>query len=222
MLCLFLSAMDKVQLEILSIVESVYYDNYYNVILEEKNGNKRIIVVIGYTEAQSIAVSLDTELAPKRPLTHDLLHNICNNFNIEVLEVLINKISEGIYYSILVCKKGDYIVEVDSRTSDAMALALRFQCPIYIKKHLLEEHGSEMKKSDIQTIEEFEQELSQEIDKLQDEDDADIKKEATQIENPYLKNTIKELELMLNKTLQEENYEKAAKIRDEIARRKGK
>jgi bifunctional DNase/RNase len=211
--------MDKVQLEILSIIESVYYDNYYNVILEEKNGNKRIIIVIGYSEAQSIAVSLDTELAPKRPLTHDLLHNICNNFNIEIIEVLINKISEGIYYSTLVCKKGDFIVEVDSRTSDAMALALRFQCPIYIKKHLLDEHGSEFKKSEIQTIEEFEEELNEEIDKLQDMDEIDVKEEK-QTENPYQKNTLKELEIMLNKTLQEENYEKAAKIRDEIARRK--
>lgn len=212
--------MDKVQLEIISIVESVSYNNYYNVILEEKNGTKRIIVVIGYSEAQSIAVSLDTELTPKRPLTHDLLYNVCNNFNIELIEVLISKISEGIYYSVLVCKKGDYIVEIDSRTSDAMALALRFQCPIYIKRHLIDEHGSDVKKSEIQTIEEFEEELNQEIEELQNEDFEEDFSSKPSSGNPYQKNTVKELEIMLEKSLQEENYEKAAKIRDEIARRK--
>lgn len=210
--------MDKVQLEILTIAESVSHRNTYTVLLSEKSGSKRLVIVIGFYEAQAIAVSMDEEMKPGRPLTHDLLHNVCSIFNIELIEVVITELKEGVYYSVLVCKKGDFIVEIDSRTSDALALASRFKCPIYIKKEILDESGSDWWDSPDQTIEQFEEELHEELKDLQDLNiSIDVPEGST---SEYKEFTIKELEEMMQSALSAEDYEKAANLRDEIARRK--
>jgi uncharacterized protein len=204
--------MDKVELEIITITDSVSNRNFYNVILEEKHGTRRIVIVIGFAEAQSIAISLDGEAQSRRPLTHDLFFNVCSVFDIDLNEVIINEVKEGVYHSLLVCKKGELVIEVDSRTSDALALALRFRCPIYIKSSLLDQLGSEIERSVSQTVEEFEKEL--------EEDLGEIDLEALSSGSDFSKFTITELEEMLNAALGNEEYERAARIRDEISKRK--
>jgi len=207
--------MEKIELKIIDIKDSVANKNYYNVVLKEKTGRKGIIIVIGYAEAQSIAVALDEDIQSSRPLTHDLFFSVCRKFDIEVVEVLINKVIEGVFHSILICKNGNNdIVEIDSRTSDAMAISLRFKCPIYIKRSILNEIGSDFEASHTQTVEEFEEELQKELESLNID-------ELTNVEiSMYAGNTITELEEMLNQALHDEDYEKAARIRDEISKRK--
>lgn len=206
--------MEKIELKIIDIKDSVANKNYYNVVLKEKLGRKGIIIVIGYAEAQSIAIALDEDIKSSRPLTHDLFFNVCNTFGIKIAEVLINKVVEGVFHSVLICKKGDEIVEIDSRTSDAMAISLRFNCPIYIKKSILNEIGADFETPFNQTVEEFEEELQKELEGLNIE-------ELTNVEHSmYANNTITELEEMLKEALQNEDYEKAARVRDEISKRK--
>jgi uncharacterized protein len=207
--------MDKIELDIITITDSVSNRSFYNVILEEKEGKRRIVIVIGYAEAQSIAVSLDETARPRRPLTHDLFYNVCNIFDIELQEVLINDVVEGVYHALLVCKKGEMIIEIDSRTSDALALALRFKCPIFIKKQLLMELGSSLESSTQQSIEEFEKELDEELG------DFNLEEELSKADSgPYGNHTLEELREMLDAALMNEDYEKAARLRDEISKRK--
>jgi bifunctional DNase/RNase len=115
--------MDRVQLEVVTLAEGVSQTNSYTVLLQEKGGFRKFVIVIGYTEAQAIAISLDGNIRPNRPLTHDLLHQVCKTFTVDLLEVAITDLKEGIYYANLVCKKGDIIVDIDSRSSDALALS---------------------------------------------------------------------------------------------------
>jgi uncharacterized protein len=208
--------MERVQLEVVTLAEGVSRSNSYTVLLQEKHGTRRFVIVIGYTEAQSIAISLDGSIQPNRPLTHDLLYSICSSFKIELLEVAITDLKVGVYYANLVCKKDDLIINLDSRSSDAIALALRFKCPIYINKDLLDKVSIEDKKESNQTIEEFEDELAEELKEL--ENISIEKLEEVQLQD-FKKKTIDELQKMLDKALAEENYELAAKLRDEIDKR---
>lgn len=208
--------MERVQLEVVTLAEGVSRSNSYTVLLQEKHGTKRFVIVIGYTEAQSIAISLDGSIQPSRPLTHDLFYTVCKTFNVALLEVAITALKEGVYYANLVCKKGDLIIDVDSRSSDAIALALRFKCPIYINKELLDKVSIDEKRDSKQTIEEFEEELAEE---LKDLENISLEKlEEVQLED-FKKKTITELKILLDKALTEEDYELAAKLRDEIDKR---
>lgn len=208
--------MSKIQIEILMLAESMTFNSTYTLVMGEKEGNKRFSLVIGKAEAQSIAVSLDG-LKATRPLTHDLLHTVFDSFNIDLLEVVITEIKEGIFYSYLVFKKGEVIIEVDSRTSDALALALRFNCPIYTNAKLLEEIGTEIDELEKQTIEQFEDELEKDLkgfgeidlENILDSSEFDAYEDA-------------DLNEMMMKALEEEDYEYAASIRDEIDSRKNK
>ncbi len=204
--------MERVQLEVVTLSEGVSHSNSYNVLLKEKHGNKRLIMVIGYHDAQSIAVSLEGHYS-SRPLTHDLFLQVCSTFNIQLMEVAITSLKEGIYYANLVCKKGDLIVDFDSRSSDAIALALRFNCPIFINKDLLNIVNLDEPSTPKQTIEEFEEELEEELKELENINFDDI------IEKNHQNLSISELEAQLEKALQEEDYEKAAQLRDEIEKR---
>jgi len=206
--------MERVQLEVITLSEGVSNSSSYNVLLKEKNGNKKLIMVIGYHDAQSIAVSLEGHYTT-RPLTHDLFLQVCKTFNVNLLEVEITDLKEGIYYAKLVCKKGDLIVDFDSRSSDAIALALRFNCPIYIKEKILNNVNID-ESSSKQTIEEFEEELEEELRELENINFDEIIKD----ENENL--SINELQEKLQEALQDEDYEKAAKLRDEIEKRSKK
>ena len=143
-------------------------------------------------------------------------HQVCKNFNVELLEVAITDLKEGIYYANLVCKKGDHIIDIDSRSSDALALALRFDCPIYIDELLLNKVCIEDKRDEQQTIQEFEEELEEELKEIENMTIDELDKDQTN----FTKKTLTELKSMLKKALQNEDYELAAKLRDEISKRK--
>lgn len=201
--------MRKIELEVLNIAQGFTQHHSYAVVLQEVKGKRRLPIVIGAYEAQAIAVIID-QIPPVRPLTHDLLKNVLDSFSIFLSEVIITNLLEGVFYSKLVCISNGEQHEIDSRTSDAIALALRFGAPIYIYEEILNQSGillvNEEMKEDI--FEEEEVELSS--------SEKNPKKEATDY-NIY---TNKELEKLMNDALTNEDYEKAAQIRDELNKRK--
>ena len=132
--------MKKIELEIVALSHSITQTHSYAVVLGEINGLRRLPIVIGGFEAQAIAVALE-RMSPSRPLTHDLMKNFMMAFNVELHEVVINDLQEGIFYSKLVCSSANDTVEIDSRTSDALALAVRFGCPIYTYDTILDQAG---------------------------------------------------------------------------------
>jgi bifunctional DNase/RNase len=137
---LIASDMRKIELEIVALSHSITQTHSYAVVLGEVNGLRRLPIVIGGFEAQAIAVALE-RMQPSRPLTHDLMKNFMNAFTVDLQEIIINDLQEGIFYSKLVCTTENDTVEIDSRTSDALALAVRFGCPIYTYDHILESAG---------------------------------------------------------------------------------
>src|SRR6187549_926636 len=138
--------MKKIELEIVALSHSITQTHSYAVVLGEVNGLRRLPIVIGGFEAQAIAVALE-RMQPSRPLTHDLMKNFMYAFNIELMEIIINELQEGIFYSKLVCVSEHDTIEIDSRTSDALALAVRFGCPIYTYEHILDSAGILMEDS---------------------------------------------------------------------------
>ena len=196
--------MAKIKLNVLGISYSQTQSGAYALVLTEENGERRIPIIIGGFEAQAIAIQLEG-LQPPRPLTHDLFHNFAKAFHIDVKEVEIYKLEEGVFYSKLVCSDGEKEIIVDARTSDAIALALRFKCPIYTTEEILAQAGIVL---DIQHADEDEIELGVE------------ENAAKQSETDQFKEmTIRELKDMLDQAVRSENYEKASLIRDEIKRR---
>jgi uncharacterized protein len=196
--------MKKIELEIVALSHSITQTHSYAVVLGEVNGLRRLPIVIGGFEAQAIAVALE-RMQPSRPLTHDLMKNFMNAFNVELMEIIINDLQEGIFYSKLVCINEHDTVEIDSRTSDALALAVRFGCPIYTYEHILESAGilmedtSKGKKSDIPVDEPSSSPVSRE---------------------ELSKMSLDELQTLLNDVLEQEDYIRAIAIRDEINKRK--
>ncbi|CAN5737316.1 bifunctional nuclease family protein [soil metagenome] len=193
--------MKKIELEIVALSHSITQTHSYAVVLGEVNGLRRLPIVIGGFEAQAIAVALE-RMQPSRPLTHDLMKNFMNAFNVELMEIVINDLQEGIFYSKLVCVSEHDTVEIDSRTSDALALAVRFGCPIYTFDHILESAGILMednnkKKSDI-PVDEVSEASREELSKL----------------------SVEELNTLLNDVLEQEDYIRAISIRDELNKRK--
>jgi bifunctional DNase/RNase len=195
--------MKKIELEIVALSHSITQTHSYAVVLGEINGLRRLPIVIGGFEAQAIAVALE-HMQPSRPLTHDLMKNFMNAFGVELQEIIINDLQEGIFYSKLVCFTTNDTVEIDSRTSDALALAVRFGCPIYTYENILENAGIMM------------------------EDGAPKKNrgEAVGIEetgsgrNDLSILNIEELNKLLNEVLEAEDYIRAIAIRDELNKRK--
>jgi len=195
--------MRKIALDIVALSHSVAQSNNYAIVLNERDGARRLPIVIGGFEAQAIAVSIEG-MQPNRPLTHDLFKNTLSTFNIDLREVIINNLLEGVFFARLVCLKDGEIIEIDARTSDALALAVRFECPIYTYEFILEAAGIEMEEN-------LEQEGFPENDEQED-----FKSSSTQLSN-Y---PTAELRKMLEEVLSDEDYEEAAKIRDEINKRK--
>jgi bifunctional DNase/RNase len=193
--------MRKIELEIVALSHSITQTHSYAVVLGEMNGLRRLPIVIGGFEAQAIAVALEG-MSPSRPLTHDLLKNFMLAFNIELHEIIISDLQEGIFYSKLVCTSERETIEIDSRTSDALALAVRFGCPIYTYDTIMDQAGVSM---------DDEGKKSTEIS---------TSGQVTTHGSESLKNkSTEELQSMLNDVLENEDYIKAIAIRDELQSR---
>ncbi|HYV93040.1 MAG TPA: bifunctional nuclease family protein [Chitinophagales bacterium] len=200
--------MRKIEMEIVALSHSITQSHSYAVVLGEVSGIRRLPIVIGGFEAQAIAVALE-KMNPTRPLTHDLMKNLCQSFNIEVKEIIINNLLDGIFYSQLVCKHGNEIIEIDSRTSDALALAVRFDCPIYTYEFILDSAGL--------VLDENAKEEKLEVKERK----AEKKTVATNVKvGDLAKYSTQELNSLLQALLDKEDYEQAIMVRDEIGRRK--
>ena len=193
--------MKKIKLEIIALSHSVTHSHNYAIILGEVDGTKRLPIVIGGFEAQAIAVALEN-MIPNRPLTHDLFKNTLESFNITIKEVIIHQLTEGIFYSSLICEKDGMEYTIDSRTSDAIAMAVRFKAPIYTYDSIMEIAGVTMEDPQMEKP---------------------TKSKPEKIEKPITKDIaempVEALEALLEKALQREDYEHAAKLRDELNKR---
>jgi len=196
--------MKRVKLKVTGISYSQTQSGAYALILNEENGERRIPIIIGGFEAQAIVIKLEN-LDPPRPLTHDLFKKFADEFNIAIIEVMIYKLEEGVFFSKLVCNNGEKEYSIDSRTSDAVALALRFMCPIYITEEILEKAGITINSSD------------SEISAANETDNA-----FTSDSGKYSSHSDEELYKMIDDSVKTEDYERAASIRDEIEKRKKK
>jgi len=202
--------MSLIQLNIKGISYSQTQSGAYALVLSEVEGERTLPIIIGAFEAQSIAIALEKEIKPPRPLTHDLFKQFAETFNVDLKEIIIHKLVDGVFFSSLVCstQEGDEII--DARTSDAIALAVRFQAPIYTYENILDKAGIFLKAE--------EEGLLDDID--EDEESVEI---ALETENTsqadFDQLDLKELHERLNEAVANEDYENAAKIRDEISKR---
>jgi len=201
--------MKKIELEIVALSHSITQTHSYAVVLGEVNGLRRLPIVIGGFEAQAIAVALE-KMQPSRPLTHDLMKNFMNAFAIELHEIIICDLQEGIFYSKLVCSTENDTVEIDSRTSDAIALAVRFGCPVYTYENILESAGILMENTGST---EKKKNTKQEV--MVEEDGPTGKEDLKTM-------TLKDLNTLLHEVLDSEDYIRAIAIRDEINSRRKK
>lgn len=203
--------MSLVRLNIKGISYSQTQSGAYALVLSEVNGTRTLPIVIGAFEAQSIAIALEKEIKPPRPLTHDLFKTFADRFHIIIKQVIIHKLVDGVFYSSLICERDKIEEIIDTRTSDAIALATRFNAPIFTYENILDKAGIYLKMKD--TLSSIDDEpLS--IENLIDEP---TKKEAG-----FSKETLKQLNDKLNEAIQKEDYELAADIRDEINKRASK
>ena len=196
--------MKRVKLKVMGISYSQTQSGAYALILIEENGDRRIPIIIGGFEAQAIVIKLEN-LDPPRPLTHDLFKKFADEFNISVIEVMIYKLEEGVFFSRLICNNGEKEYSIDSRTSDAVAIALRFGCPIYITEEILQKAGITVNPTDseispVNQVESFFEPDKAKYDTYSDE----------------------ELFKMIDEAIKTEDYERAAAVRDEIDKRRKK
>ena len=199
--------MDLIRLLINGVSYSQTQNGAYVLILSELDGERKLPIVIGTYEAQSIAIAIEKDIKPPRPLTHDLFKSFCERFDIIVKQVIIHKLVDGVFYSSIICDRDGIEEIIDSRTSDAIALATRFDAPIFTYENILEKAG-----------------IIIEIEEYDDEDKILFKElfsEETTLANSedFKDKTIGELQKLLKIAVQNENYETAAKIRDEISNR---
>tara|TARA_B100000809_G_scaffold147775_1_gene145284 strand:- start:9336 stop:9959 length:624 start_codon:yes stop_codon:yes gene_type:complete len=204
--------MDKIELEIIGLSYSQTQTGAYALVLGEKGGAKRRLpIIIGGFEAQAIAIELES-MTPSRPLTHDLFKSFADVYNISVKEIVIYNLVEGIFYAKLLSEKEGEIIEVDTRTSDAIALAVRFKCPIYTHEFILASAGIILDES-----QEEEDSLGKELDSIEDE------LESVGFDEPkslsYDDLTLDELNKRLQDSIESENYEEASKIKEELDKR---
>ncbi len=188
--------MEKIKLNIVGLSYSQTQSGAYALLLAEEYGSRRLPIVIGGNEAQAIAIELE-KMSPSRPLTHDLFKRFASAFAIEIKEVIIYNLVEGIFFAKLICKQGDVIEEIDARTSDAIAIAVRFNCPIYTYEFILSSAG---------IILEEEKPGEEGVEEISAEEEESV--------------TLDELEQQLEEALQSEDYERASRLRDEINKRK--
>lgn len=200
--------MKKIQLEILGLSSSQSQTGSFALVLGERDGNRRLPIIIGMFEAQSIAIQIE-KINPNRPLTHDLFKSFAEQVNINVTEVLISDLKEGVFYSKIMCTDGEKEFELDSRPSDAIAIGLRFNVPIYTVESVLSEAGIIL--SD---LEDEEEEASDEMTVK-----ASSSSSGSTSTEPLSQTSVDDLNKQLNDALEKEDYERAAKIRDELNKR---
>jgi uncharacterized protein len=194
--------MRRIELEIVALSHSMTQSHNYAVVLGEKKGKRRLPIVIGSFEAQAIAVALE-QMTPNRPLTHDLFKSALDTFDIKMKEVIINNLLDGIFYARLVCLKNGELFEIDSRTSDAIAMAVRFDCPIFTYDFILEAAGVILEE--------------------QDGGGFSAMPVVTDLDDSALETwPMDALQTRLQEVLEAEDYEMAAKLRDELKRREAK
>lgn len=195
--------MDKIELKIVGLSYSQTQSGAYALVLSEKNGTRRLPIIIGGFEAQAIAIELEG-MKPSRPLTHDLFSSFAGSFNIEIKEVLIYNLVEGVFYAKLLCGQNGNEVEIDARTSDAIAIGLRANCPVYTYEHILSSAGIQLEEEMIET--DMEEELDDETENESNGDELSAL-------------SMNELESLLEEAITNEDYERASEIRDEINKR---
>jgi hypothetical protein len=203
--------MKKIELEIVALSHSVTQSHSFAVVLGEVDGTRRLPIVIGGFEAQAIAVALDN-MKPSRPLTHDLMKTVCDTFALELQYVFICKLLDGVFFSNLVFSRGTETFEIDSRTSDALALAVRFECPIYVEASILEEAGVEADPNEEATANE--DDLEKKIEELT----SVVAKPNSPLDFGSM--NLEELNHELLRAIEDEDYERAARIRDELNKKK--
>ena len=206
--------MSLVRLNIKGISYSQTQNGAYALILNEVDGDRKLPIVIGAFEAQSIAIALEKEISPPRPLTHDLFKNFADRFDIVVKQVIIHKLVDGVFYSSLICERDKIEEIIDARTSDAIALALRFQAPIFTYKNILDKAGIYLKVNPKKEDEDEENQDSILMDEL-----VANELEAIEPQENFKGKTLEELQTLLEEAVTNEDYEKAAHIRDEISKR---
>lgn len=192
--------MDKIKLEIVGLSYSQTQSGAYALVLAESGGKRSLPIIIGGFEAQAIAIELE-KMTPTRPLTHDLFKSFALAFDIKVREIVIYNLNEGIFHAKLICESQGSFSEIDARTSDAIALAVRFKCPIYTFENILASAGI----------------LLDETNDFEDDKPQQIEKEPE--ENKLAQLSVTDLESQLNEALENEDYERASKLRDEINKR---
>jgi bifunctional DNase/RNase len=207
--------MSLVKLTIKGISYSQTQNGAYALILNEVDGDRKLPIVIGAFEAQSIAIALEKEIRPPRPLTHDLFKNFADRFDIVVKQVIIHKLVDGVFYSSIICERDKIEEIIDARTSDAIALALRFAAPIFTYKNILDKAGIYLK------VNPDSDEKGSVDDVLSSPETFGLGEESNQAGETYTKHSLSELHELLDGAVKDEDYEKAAKIRDEISKREG-
>ena len=194
----------KIKLEILGLSYSQTQTGAYALVLGESSGKRRLPIIIGNFEAQAIAIELE-HMKPSRPLTHDIFKTFADTFEIQISEVIVYNLLEGIFFAKLICQKpGEDQIEIDTRTSDAIALAVRFKCPIYTYEFILSSAGIILDDDEIESLGE----------------DLPVEEEASESSSAYGNMTKEELESELSQAIANEDYEKASELHDEIERRK--
>ena len=205
--------MELVELKIHGISYSDNTSGAFAIILDEVNGNKKLPIVIGSYEAQSIAIALEKKIKTSRPLTHELFKGFADKFNITLNHIVIHKLSDGVFYSNMVCEKNNEVVKVDSRTSDAIALSIRFDAPIFVTKEILAEAGFEDDKK-------YSKDLNLTDEKFFNDGHISSPDYNTEKAKDIKKISTRNIKKMLEKSIQNEDYELAARLRDELDLRK--
>lgn len=202
--------MSLILLTIKGISYSQTQSGAYALVLSEMDGTRTLPIIIGAFEAQSIAIALETEIRPPRPLTHDLFKTFADTFDIHIKEIIIHKLVDGVFFSSLICEREGKEEVIDTRTSDAIAIAVRFNAPIYTYENILDKAGIYLK-------------VDEEMDFENKEDSTEISIQLEETpkkdKNNFSSLSLKELNNQLNNAVTDENYELAAKIRDEISNR---
>ena len=202
--------MSLIQLNIKGISYSQTQSGAYALVLSEMDGSRTLPIIIGAFEAQSIAIALETEIRPPRPLTHDLFKSFSDRFLIIVKEVVIHKLVDGVFFSTLICERDGVEETIDARTADAIAIAVRFEAPIYTYENILEKAGAFLK---------MEEELGLHTQSDPKQDSLKLEELPIKKDSSFSEVSLKELHKRLNDAVTEEKYELAAKIRDEISKR---
>ena len=206
--------MSLVRLNIKGISYSQTQSGAYALILSEENGERKLPIVIGAFEAQSIAIALEKDIRPPRPLTHDLFKNFSDRYDITVKQVIIHKLVDGVFYASLICERDAIEEIIDARTSDAIALALRFSAPIFTYKNILEKSGVILKINPEKDGEKTEESFVFDNEIVEKQNEIEAASDET-----FKNLSLSDLKDLLKKAVQDEDYEVAAKIRDEISKR---